>query len=111
MPLKDEVRLARILDAITEIEQISQGLSQQVLAGDRVKQLALVKLIEIIGETANNLNGEFRSAMPDVNWVAVIAMRNRLVHSYFEIDYQIVWPTVQHDMPALKREILKYFHD
>jgi uncharacterized protein with HEPN domain len=108
MPLKDEVRLAHILDAILEIEQISQGLSLEELAGNRIKQLALSKLIEIVGEAANSLSAETRAAIPEVNWSAMIAVRNRLFHACFEVDYEIIWSTIYGDLPGLKLQLQKF---
>ena len=110
MPRKDEVRLAHILDAIAEVEQIVKGLTQSDLAEDRIKQLAITKLIEIIGEAASNLTPATREAIPGINWSAVIAMRNRLIHAYFDVDYEIVWATIQQDLPELKQHIFKHLH-
>lgn len=108
MPPKDEVRLAHILDAIAETEQIAKGISQSDLAQDRIKQLALTKLIEIIGEAASGVTPATRKEIPDINWNAVVAMRNRLIHAYFEVDYEIVWSTLMHDLPSLKQTISRY---
>jgi len=63
--------------------------------------LALVKEIEIIGEAASNISDEFRSSHPQIPWPKAIGMRHRLVHAYFEIDFNILWTTVIDAIPPL----------
>jgi uncharacterized protein with HEPN domain len=63
--------------------------------------LALVKSIEIIGEAGARVSEEGRAATPDLPWPEIVAMRNRLVHAYFDVNLDIVWETVRKDLPAL----------
>ena len=63
--------------------------------------LALVKSIEIIGEAGTRVSEEGRDATPDVPWPEIVAMRNRLVHAYFDVNLDVVWETVRKDLPAL----------
>lgn len=63
--------------------------------------LALVKAIEIIGEAGARVSIEGRDATPDVPWPEIVGMRNRLVHAYFDVDLDVVWTTVRHDLPPL----------
>jgi uncharacterized protein with HEPN domain len=63
---------------------------------------ALLRAIEIIGEAAAKVSPETRSSAPAVPWIGIIAMRNRLIHAYFEIDRDIVWKTATEEIPALQ---------
>ena len=63
--------------------------------------LALVKSIKIIGEAGARVSEQGRDATPDVPWPEIVAMRNRLVHAYFDVNLDVVWETVRKDLPAL----------
>lgn len=63
--------------------------------------LALVKLVEIIGEAAKQMSPATRDQHPTVPWSAAARMRDRLVHHYFDIDLDVLWATVRDDLPAL----------
>ncbi len=66
---------------------------------------ALVRAIEVIGEAAGQVSPEARAAYAAVPWVAIVAMRNRLIHAYFDIDLDVVWHTVTHELPDLIAEL------
>lgn len=68
---------------------------------DRKCQLAVTKSLEIIGEAAGRISTETRDAHPEIPWRAIIGMRNRLTHDYFEINFRRVWDVVHEDLPAL----------
>jgi uncharacterized protein with HEPN domain len=74
-------------------------------ADDLKLQLALVKLIEIIGEAASKLSAEMRVSTPQIPWSDITGMRHRRVHDYRDIDLMLVWRTVQEDIPALLAEL------
>jgi uncharacterized protein with HEPN domain len=63
--------------------------------------LGLVKCVEIIGEAAARMGKETKDRNPQVPWAQIIAMRNRLVHLYFEIDLDQVWKAITEDLPPL----------
>ena len=64
-------------------------------------QFALVRAIEIIGEAASKISAETRSVTPAIPWPQIVAMRNRLIHAYFDIDRDILWRTVREELPKL----------
>lgn len=69
----------------------------------------MVRNIEIIGEAANKIaraDPDFLSRHPEIEWTGIRGMRNRLIHDYFEIDSDLVWRTVQRDLPALEQQAL-----
>ena len=68
---------------------------------DRTLVLALVQCIAIIGEAASRITADFQQRYPQVPWADIIAMRNRLIHAYFDVNLDILWETVSEDLPAL----------
>jgi len=76
-------------DAAREAQDFARGRSQPDLADNRMLALALVKSIEIIGEAAARVGEESRTAHPEIPWAAIVAMRNRLIHAYFDVDLTV----------------------
>lgn len=66
---------------------------------------AVVRAIEIVGEAASKISPAARAEHATIPWSAIIAMRNRLVHAYFEIDTDIMWVAVQQEIPALMLQL------
>lgn len=97
----DEIRLRHMLEAAREAMSFARGRVRADLETDRQLVLSLVKDIEIVGEAAAQVTGPTRLQTPEIPWQAIVAMRNRLVHAYFSINLDIVWQTVQNDLPTL----------
>ena len=97
----DTIRLRHMLDAAQEAMGFGQGRTRADLNDDRKLALALVKDIEIIGEAAYQVSEIARDQLQDIPWNDIIGMRHRLVHGYFDINLDILWRTVQEDLPAL----------
>jgi uncharacterized protein with HEPN domain len=90
-----------MLDAAREAIEFAQGRTRVDLNSDRKLVLALVKDIEIIGEAAYQVSQFARDQLPGIPWDDIIGMRHRLVHAYFDINLDILWRTVQEDLPSL----------
>ena len=101
----DVIRLRHMLDAAREALSFIAGRSSDDLSRDRMLVLALVKEIEIIGEAASRISDESRKALPRIPWPKIIAMRNRLIHAYADVDLSIVWDTLTGALPELLREL------
>ena len=102
----DDMALIRhMLDAAREILTFSAGKSRSDLDRDRLLGLALVHLLEIIGEAASGVSLEFRARHPDVPWGPIVAMRDRLIQRKLDLDLDIVWKTVELDLPCLAVEL------
>lgn len=97
----DENRFRHMLDAAREAVSFAQGSERIDLDNDRKLVLALVKDIEIVGEAANQITETTRNCFVRIPWQQIIGMRNRLVHAYFDINLDILWRTVQKDLPGL----------
>lgn len=104
-PEEDIVRLRHMLDAAEEALEFARGRSRADLDTDRMFARAVVQDIEIVGEAAGAVSGETQDLYPDIPWAAITAMRNRLIHAYFDIDLDRVWDTLVDDLPSLVQEL------
>jgi len=100
-----------MLEAAREAESFVRGRDRTELGRDRMLAFALVRCIEIIGEAGARVNAETRQKHPAVPWANIVAMRNRLIHAYFDIDLDRVWDTVAHDLPFLISELEKVLRE
>ena len=94
-------RIEDILDAIAEIESFVAGATREQFEKDAKTLKAVAADLMIIGEAANHVPDEVQEAHTDVPWLVMRALRNRVVHVYFDIDPGILWDTVQQDLPKL----------
>ncbi len=104
----DRVRLQHMLDAAQEALSFGEGQTRADLDWDRKLVLALVKDIEIIGEAAYRIAPAAQEDMSDIPWDDIVGMRHRLVHAYFDINLDILWRTVQDDLPPLVALLQSY---
>ncbi len=111
MPQDDLIRLRHMYDASLEAMAYLKGRDRSDLDQDHIGTLGLVKCLEIIGEAAARVEEETRQRFPQIPWVRIIAMRNRLVHAYFDVDLDQVWLTVTEDLPPLVFELEQMLKD
>ncbi|MCM3875449.1 MAG: DUF86 domain-containing protein [Thermoanaerobaculia bacterium] len=95
------LRLRHMLEAAAEAIDLARGKNRRDLTEDRVLQLALTRLVEIVGEAASRVPKDEQDRLPGIPWVDIVGMRNRLVHAYMDTDLDILWATVVEDLPAL----------
>ena len=101
---RDGERLADIIEAAEKIS-IRAGKGRQAFDVDEDVQIVLVHLIQVIGEAASGLSDELTSAHPEVQWRQIGAIRNRIVHGYFEVDLDILWDVATIDVPHLVGQV------
>lgn len=104
---EDAIRIRHMIEAAEAVRRFIAGRGPADLAADQMLLFALVRAIEIIGEAAARTSAETRAARPEVPWSAIVSMRNRLIHGYFDIDRDIVWKTVSEEIPALRVILLR----
>lgn len=95
------VALGQMLGHAHEAMDIASGRTRTDLDDDRLFNLALTRLLEIIGEAANRVPADIRAANPSIPWAQLIALRNRLIHGYDTVDFDILWRIVEDDLPGL----------
>jgi len=98
---RDREYILDILEAAKNIEEYIQEKTEQDFSKNLQCQDAVLRRLEIIGEAAGRISETQRKSLPTVPWQDMIAMRNRLIHQYDDIDMAIVWETVIRDIPQL----------
>jgi uncharacterized protein with HEPN domain len=98
----DATRIRHMVEAAETAERFIAGRHRTDLDTDQMLLFALIRAIEIIGEAASKVSLETRAATPAVPWPAIVSMRNRLIHAYFDIDRDIVWKTLTEEIPPLR---------
>ena len=100
----DRQRLLDIHEAIERIEKYTDE-GRAAFEQNELIQNWIVHHLQIIGEASRNLSASFRNQHPEIAWSDIIGMRNVLVHHYFDIDIEIVWSVVEHELPDLERKV------
>lgn len=106
MQPEDKVRLLHMIEATDDAIEFIAGISRAELEGDRKTMFAVIRCVEIIGEAASKISDTTRALAPAIPWNAIVGMRNRLVHAYFDVDTDVVWSTVAVELPDLKNRLL-----
>ena len=105
MKKDDTVYLRHILDAIELIKEYTEEMSENEFLSNSMAHDAVVRQIEIIGEAARNISDNFRVLHPNLPWGKMIGIRNKIIHEYFNVNFAIVWDTIQDDLPSLQKAI------
>ena len=104
-PDKDRLRLLDMRDAAEKARRFAAGRTRADIENDEMLDLALVKAIEIIGEAARHVSEETRALAPDIDWGDIIGMRNKLVHAYRNVNYDVLWDVITYRLPPLITEL------
>ena len=94
-----------MLEAISDAQAFMLGRDRPDLDNDKMLVYAVLRAVEIVGEAASKVTAATQSATSPIPWPAIVGMRHRLAHAYARVDLDIVWKTVQHDLPPLKAAI------
>jgi uncharacterized protein with HEPN domain len=107
----DVVSLRDMLNHAKEARDLLGNLQAEDLHQNRMLQLALSRLVEIIGEAANRVSTPTQKIHPDIPWPQIIGTRNRLIHGYDVIDYELLWNTINSDLPPLIATLEQILND
>jgi hypothetical protein len=103
----DELLLNDILESITKIKLYTSDLNFNSFITDSKTIDAVIRNFEIIGEASNRLSEVFKENNFEIDWFRIIGFRNRIVHDYMGIDFEIVWSIIQNDIDSLLLNIEK----
>ena len=103
----DLIRLRHMLDATKEAVELAVGKSKHDIETERTLNLSLMRLIEVVGEAASRVSPEGRDKYSSIPWHQIIGMRNRLIHGYDDVDFEILYKTVTEDIPPLITQLEK----
>ena len=101
----DRTRMRHMLAHAEEAVGMARGRSRGDLDSDRQLNLSLVRLMEVVGEAAARVSPEGRQHHPAIPWPEVAGLRNRLIHGYDQVDFDILWDIVRDDLPPLIAEL------
>ncbi|HLD80137.1 MAG TPA: DUF86 domain-containing protein [Candidatus Nanoarchaeia archaeon] len=90
---------------IENIEVFSESLKKEEFKKDDLRQSAIIRKIEIIGEAVKNLPASFLHKYPSVEWKKITGTRDKLIHQYFGIDLDLMWDVLKTELPKLKKQI------
>ena len=93
------------------IAESSGNVERDAFLRNETLKRAFVRSIEIIGEAAKHVPEDFRQLHPNCEWRAMAGMRDRLIHNYFGVDYDLVWDVVTNKIPALRQQLTGLLQD
>ena len=101
----DAVRLRHMLEAAGKAVALLAGRRRAQLEGDEVAQLALARLLEIVGEAAGKVSPKYKASHAQLPWAEMGGLRNRLAHAYFDVDLDVLVDIVTKDLPPLIEQL------
>lgn len=99
------IYLEHIDACIQKIKDYTKGMDEASFLKDSLKQDAVIRNFEIIGEAAKQVDDDFRSKYPNIEWKKLAGMRDKLIHGYIGVDLWLVWAVVEHSLPDLHEQI------
>lgn len=105
MKRRDLVPVHHMRDDAAEALDLVRDRSKEEVVGDRVLSLAVVRLLEIVGEAAGRVPTELRDDHAEVPWSEIVGLRNRLIHAYDAVDHDVLWAILQEDLPVLVEQL------
>jgi uncharacterized protein with HEPN domain len=102
-----QILASHILGEINRIEEYTKDMSQQQFLNNFLVQDAVIRNIAVIAEASKKVDIDVKNTFPEIPWRKIIAMRNKVIHEYFGVDFETLWNVVEVDIPELKIHFAK----
>jgi uncharacterized protein with HEPN domain len=103
---ENQVYIEHILQAVEKILEYSKDMSKNDFSNNEMVQDAVIRNIEIIGEATKKISDYFKASYPSIPWKLMAGMRDKLIHDYMGVDTEVIWKTMEKDIPLLKSLLL-----
>jgi uncharacterized protein with HEPN domain len=100
-----KVSFLQMRDTAHEAVSLTKNKTHDDLSKDRILNLALTRLLEVLGEAASRVPVEIREKYPNLPWQQIVGLRNRLIHAYDQVDLEILWEIISEDLPQLSKQL------
>ncbi len=94
-----------MIGAAEAVVKFAAGKTREDFGDDQMLAFAVIRALEVIGEAATKVSGDLREELPGVPWANIVGMRNWLIHAYHDVNLDIVWRTVQEELPPLVKAL------
>ena len=105
MAKDDRLYLGNMWDMIRRARRLLGDKNLTQFLKDETLRFALAHLVQIIGEAASHVSDATRTSLPDIEWDEIVGMRQKIVHDYLNVKFELVWQTVVEDLPELERHL------
>ena len=102
---RDEALLLDMLIAARKTQRFTAGMTQADFNADEIVVSAAIRELQVVGEAARMVTAETKAKHTEIAWPAISGIRNRIIHEYFNVDYGIIWDTIQEDIPVLIEQL------
>ena len=99
----DTIYIDHILKSINNILEYTSGLTKKDFAKNALVQDAVIRNFEIIGEATKKVSNDFRKVNSEIQWKEMAGMRYKLIHDYIGVDIDVIWRTIEQDLPVIKK--------
>jgi len=105
---RDAARVADMLDAVRQLLAYAEGRARPDLDTDPMLRDAVLRQFEVLGEAARGVSEQRREELSEIPWRDIVSMRNRLIHAYADVDLDIVWSTLEREIPRLRDVLVSW---
>ena len=103
--------LSEMLGAARTIKDFTQNMEKETFLKDEKTRSAVAHQLMILGETSKAVPADIKLRAPNLDWRGMAGMRDRLIHAYFNVDYDLVWDTAENRVPAVEKGLEKLIED
>ena len=96
-----------IINCIKKIRKFVKGIDKKEFAKNELIQDAIIRNFEVIGEASKKISPDFKKVYYDIPWKEISGMRDKLIHDYLGVDIEVIWKTIEIDLPILLKELKK----